>query len=116
RADLTAPGSGKLLSAGLLLGLLGVSLVALCERWLFVGLFNFSHAYRVSGPFSSMHTGDGHIDIWLATTIPLIAALFVHRWPLPVRLCGIALGLLAFYVLLATASRGPFLATAAALF
>ena len=108
--------TGPYLAGGLLLGLFGVGLVGLYEHWLFPGLFNFGDPYRIVGPFSSMHTGDGHIDLWLTVTIPLIVAPFVLRrtigWrPAALGLCGPA-----FYVLLATGSRGPFLATAAALF
>lgn len=108
------PDTGKVLAFGLVAGLFVMSLIALYEHWLFVGLFNFGHDYRIIGPFSSMHTGDGHIDLWLATTMPLIAALFVYRWPFVLRLGAIGVGCLSFYILLATASRGSFLAVAAA--
>jgi hypothetical protein len=106
--------TGRYLAGGLLLGLFGVCVVGLYEHWLFAGLFNFHHSYRIVGPFSSMHTGDGHIDLWLTVTIPLIVAPFIQRSNLGWRLMALGLGGMAFYVLLATASRGPFLATAAA--
>lgn len=109
------PGTGRLLAFGLVMGLFAMAVIALCEHWLFVGLFNFGQEYRISGPFSSMHTGDGHIDLWLAATIPLIFAIFVDRWPILLRLGAVGVGCLSLYILLATASRGPFLATAAAL-
>lgn len=104
----------RTLVGGLLLGLLAVCLIGLVEKWLFVGLFTFDQDYRISGPFSSMHTGDGHIDLWLAATIPLLLAPFVRRWAIPWRLGALGLCGLALYILLATASRGPFLAIAAA--
>lgn len=109
-------GAGRLFAFGLVASLFAMALIGLYEHWLFVGLFNFGHEYRIIGPFSSMHTGDGHIDLWLATAIPVIAAIFVDRWPPLVRLCALGVAGLAFYILVATASRGPFLATAAALF
>lgn len=108
--------TGKLFGFGLVAGLFAMSVVALYEHWLFVGFFNFGHEYRIIGPFSSMHTGDGHIDLWLASTIPLIAAIFVDRWNRFLRLGAVGVACLSFYILLATASRGPFIATAAALF
>ncbi len=106
--------TGRYLVGGLLFGLFGVGLVGLYEHWLFVGLFNFDKDYRIVGPFSSMHTGDGHIDLWLAVTFPLIVAPFVQRWNIGWRLAALGLCGPAFYVLLATGSRGPFLATAEA--
>jgi hypothetical protein len=108
------PGTAKLLAFGMVLGLFAMAVIALFEHWLFVGLFNFGHEYRISGPFSSMHTGDGHIDLWLATTIPLIFAIFVDRWPVLLRVGAAGVGCLSLYILLATASRGPFLATTVA--
>jgi hypothetical protein len=62
-----------------------------------------------------MHTGDGHIDVWLATTVPLVAALLLtrRRWlAVPAMMCVFA-G--ALYTLLATQSRGPVFALAFAL-
>lgn len=108
--------TGRYLVSGLLLGLFGVVLVSLYEHWLFVGAFNFGSDYRIIGPFSSMHTGDGHIDLWLAVTIPLIVAPFLRHWNIGWRLAAPVLAGLAFYVLLATISRGPFLATGVAIF
>jgi len=110
----TSADTGRYLAGGLLLGLLGVVLAGLYEHWLFAGLFNFDRKYRIVGPFSSMHTGDGHIDLWLAATMPLIAAPFIQRWHAGWGLAALGLCGGAFYVLLATGSRGPFLATATA--
>ena len=108
--------TGRFLVGGLLLGLLGVGVVGAYEHWLFAGLLDFASSYRIVGPFSSMHTGDGHIDLWLAVTIPLIAAPFLRNWHFGWRILAVILSGPAFYVLLATGSRGPFLAVAAAIF
>ena len=108
--------TGRLLIGGLLLGLFGVGIVGAYEHWLFAGLLNFGSSYRIVGPFSSMHTGDGHIDLWLAVTIPLLAAPFLRNWHFGWRFLMVLVCGPAFYVLLATGSRGPFLAVAAALF
>ncbi|MFZ5932395.1 MAG: VanZ family protein [Pseudomonadota bacterium] len=99
-----------LLLRGLLLGLFGVSVVGVCEHWIFAGLFEWNSDHRIAATFSSMHTGDGPIDVWLAVSIPLLGILLLDRrwWALlPVT---IGMGLLSFYTLMATASRGPFIA------
>ncbi len=99
-----------LLLRGLLLGLFGVSVVGVYEHWIFAGLFEWNSDHRIAATFSSLHTGDGPIDVWLATTMPLLAMLLLDRrwWALlPVT---IGMGLLSFYTLMATASRGPLIA------
>jgi O-antigen ligase len=100
----------QLLCFGFLIGLFGVGIAALYERWLFPGLLNFNTDYRISSTFSSMHTGDGHIDVWLATTIPLLGTLFIERRRLRFLPLTAALSALALYTLLATSSRAPIIA------
>lgn len=101
------------LGYGVLMGLAGVIAASCRERFLFPGLFDFSNNYRIIGMFSSMHTGGGHIDAYLALTLPFIAILFLYSsrpwltWPL-----GICLFVTGLYVLLVTFSRGPYLAVA----
>jgi len=99
------------LGYGVLLGLTGVIAAACWERLLFPGLFNFASDFRIIALFSSMHTGGGHIDAYLALTLPFIALLFLgpsRPWlTLPV---GIGLFVAGLYVLLVTFSRGPYLA------
>lgn len=98
---------------GVLMGLTGVIAASCWERFLFPGLFDFSSNYRIIGLFSSMHTGGGHIDAYLALTLPFIAILFLYSsrpwlaWPL-----GIGLFVTGLYVLLVTFSRGPYIAVA----
>lgn len=104
-----------LLFAGMMLGLLLVSAAAIRERWQFTGLLNFSSDYRISAPFSAMHTGGAALDGYLALSLPLLAAwlLAPHaRWR---KLAALALLPLAWYTALATFSRGLYLALAAAL-
>lgn len=97
---------------GLLLALLGVSLVVLWERWAFPGLFNFASDHRVTGSFASMHTGGAFLDGFLALTIPLLALLLRERMPWPAL--AVPLTGLAVYAALVTYSRGTYAALAVA--
>src|SRR6185295_8427851 len=69
-------------------------------------------SYRTTASFSSMHTGDGPIDVWLALSIPFVGLLLIHpRWMKLLPLTG-ALILLALYCLIAAQSRSPVIAVA----
>ena len=99
------------LGYGVVIGLAGVIAVSCWERLLFPGLFNFSNDYRIIALFSTMHTGGGHIDAYLALTLPFIAMLFLYSSrPWLTGLFGIALFVTGLYVLLVTFSRGPYFA------
>lgn len=99
------------LGYGVLLGLVGVIAAACWERLLFPGLLNFTSDFRIIALFSSMHTGGGHIDAYLALTLPFIALLFLYSsLPLLTIPLGIGLFITGLYVLLVTFSRGPYLA------
>lgn len=101
------------LGYGVLMGLTGVIAASCWERFLFPGLFNFSSNYRIIALFSTMHTGGGHIDAYLALTLPFIALLFLHSSrPSLTGVAGIGLFVTGLYVLLVTFSRGPYLAVA----
>ena len=63
---------------GLLAGLAMVSLFALWERAVFPGLLNMSSDYRITAPFSAMHTGGAALDGYLALSLPF-AALWLAR-------------------------------------
>jgi hypothetical protein len=88
-------------AAGMVAGLVAAVATIVWERGLFTGLFDFSHPYRISGWFISMHTGGAAIDAFLAMTVPFaLAPLFLWRNPL-LRLTSLVLaagGLYAFYV------------------
>jgi hypothetical protein len=103
-----------LLCLGLLLGLIAVCVVAVYERWLFPGVFAWNTDYRVTSTFSSMHTGDGPIDVWLGTTIPLLGILIIQRRWLALLPLTIGGGVLSLYTLFAATSRGPIVAVAIA--
>jgi O-Antigen ligase len=93
---------------GVLLGLTGVIAIAIGERLLFTGLWDFSSDYRIHALFSSMHTGGGHIESYLMLSLPFMAMLFYKpsawHW-------GLGLGLLlgGIYTLLVTFSRGGYI-------
>jgi hypothetical protein len=103
------------LIAGMLLGLLLVSAAAIRERWQFTGLLNFSSDYRISAPFSAMHTGGAALDGYVALSLPLVATWLLARNAPWRSAAALALLPLAWYVALATFSRGLYLALAAAL-
>lgn len=94
-------------SAGLISGLAGVALFSILERWVFPGLFDFSTDYRINALFASMHNGGGHIESYLALSMPFVATLFLTDKHLPVaRIGGVLLFVLSLYTLLMTFSRG----------
>ncbi|TAK65173.1 VanZ family protein [Methylobacter sp.] len=101
------------LGYGVLIGLTGVIAASCWERFLFPGLFDFSNNYRIIALFSTMHTGGGHIDAYLALTLPFIALLFLYSSrPWLTGPLGIGLFITGLYVLLVTFSRGPYIAAA----
>lgn len=94
---------------GLLAGLLLVAIRASYERWQFPGLFNLSSDYRITAPFSAMHTGGAALDGYLAMSLPLLA-IWLSQPARSVYLCSALLLLpLALYTALATFSRGLYL-------
>ncbi|QPK63662.1 VanZ family protein [Methylomonas sp. LL1] len=102
-------------SSGLLIGLVGLAIFSIIERWVFPGLFDFSTDYRINGLFSTMHTGGGHIESYLALTMPFIASLFFSdKHPLLARVGGGVLFVLSLYTLLMTFSRGGMIGIAVA--
>lgn len=95
------------LALGMGIGLLGVGLVGLWERWLFAGFADSGHTYRIVSTFSSMHTGGGHIEAYLAAALPFLW-LGMRRWrTLPLAMSVMAL---TVYVMIFTVARGGVLA------
>jgi hypothetical protein len=64
---------------GMVAGLAVVTLQVLAERALFASILDFSTAYRVAGPFSSMRVGGGHIGAYAALALPFTLCLFAIR-------------------------------------
>lgn len=65
------------LDGGLIAALLVVTLSVLWQRHIFVGLFDFDNDFRVTGTFSSMHTGGAYIEAFIAFAFPLLIARLV---------------------------------------
>lgn len=107
-------GLRRYLLPGMLAGLLLVSAAAIQERMQFTGLLNFSSNYRITAPFSAMHTGGAALDGYLALSTPLLAIWLFDRHSPARSLAALALLPLAWYAGLATFSRGLYLALAAA--
>ena len=72
RAFRTRSDAFTLLSWGMILGVLVVSLGALFERYVFVGVISLAARYRVVSTFSGMHVGGGQVGAYLAMTLPFL--------------------------------------------
>ncbi len=95
---------------GMSFGLLLTVAVVVWERLAFVSLFDFSAIYRVTGPFSAMHTGGAYIECYLALAAAFLLWL-VLRTPRPQwRWLGALLLLGATYALMVTYSRNGYAA------
>ncbi|MFT5445091.1 MAG: hypothetical protein ACI9DC_000251 [Gammaproteobacteria bacterium] len=106
-----SPSGYALLAAGVLLGLFAESLALGVERILFTGLWDFDVPFRVTGTFSSLHTGGQHRDACLAMTMPFIALSMMvshdsRTLNRVLALLGFMLFVLTVYAVLVTVSRG----------
>ncbi|MGX9729725.1 hypothetical protein ACWYXO_03705 [Janthinobacterium aestuarii] len=100
---------------GMLAGLAMVTLFALWERTVFPGLSNLSSDYRITAPFSAMHTGGAALDGYLALSLPFAALWLARassRWQAVLAMLLLALALHAAFT---TFSRGLYAALAAAM-
>lgn len=57
---------------GMQLAAVYVGIFVVGERVLFESLLDLEHEFRASGPFSTMHIGDQHLDGFLVLVLPLI--------------------------------------------
>jgi len=90
---------------GMIAGLAGTVAVIAWERFAFPGLFNFTDVYRVTGPFSQMHTGGADIETYLTLSTPFLVVLLLERRGWATRLAGAALLVGATYGVMVTFSR-----------
>ncbi|WP_426071129.1 hypothetical protein [Janthinobacterium sp. DSP2-3-3] len=100
---------------GMLGGLATVSLIALWERAVFPGLMNLSSDYRITAPFSAMHTGGAALDGYLALSLPFAGLWLARartRWQAALAMLLLAL---ALHAACSTFSRGLYAAVAAAM-
>jgi len=104
----------RCVALGLVAGLALTIALVLWERAAFVGLFNFEDDYRITGPFSAMHTGGATIECFLAVGAALgMAVLFQLRLN-AARAAMLVLLVLASYAVMVTYSRNGFAALLAA--
>jgi len=99
---------------GMVAGLAMTVAVVIWERVAFSGLTNFSSNYRVTGPFSAIHTGGAQIEAYLAVAAPFLAALILRSSGWVVRSAGAFLLLATTYCLMVTFSRNGYSAFAVA--
>lgn len=90
---------------GMVAGLAGTVAVIVWERFAFPGLFNFTDVYRVTGPFSQMHTGGADIESYLTLSTPFLVVLLFENRGWVTRLTGTALLVGATYGVMVTFSR-----------
>ena len=98
------------LALGMVSGLTMTVAVILWERLTFVGMFDFAGDYRVTGPFSSMHTGGAYIECFLVIATPFLVLLVLQTRSLAISLGGVTLLLATTYALMVTFSRNGYLA------
>ena len=100
---------------GLVTGLTLTVAVVVWERIAFSGLFNFASDYRVTGPFSAMHTGGAYIECFLVIATPFVVILLLKTRSWIVRIAAVTLLLATTYSLMVTFSRNGYLAFGVAL-
>ena len=102
-------------STGMVAGLAVTVAWVLWERITFVGLFDFTSDYRVTGPFSAMHKGGAYVECYLAaaSAFALAAVFSARRWW--ARALSLALLAGAGYAVMVTYSRNGYAAYAAGL-
>ena len=103
------------LTIGMVSGLALTVGVILWERVAFSGLFNFSSDYRVTGPFSAMHTGGALIECFLAIATPFLVLLILETKNWVKKILGVTLLLASTYALMVTFSRNGYSAFGVAL-
>lgn len=94
-----------LFAQGMIAGLAGMIAILVWERFTFPGLFNFTDVYRVTGPFSQMHTGGADIETYLTLSMPFLMVLLFERQSWVTRLVGTVLLVGATYGVMVTFSR-----------
>jgi hypothetical protein len=103
-------------SAGMVLGLLGVSLWVIWERWVFVGWWDASVPFRVAGPVVPMRMGGAYLDIFLVAALPFAwLGLVREGHPAWRGLCGAAVGG-GLYAVAVTYTRTTYLAAGVVMF
>jgi VanZ family protein len=105
----------RLFGSGMVLGLAATVAWVLWERLTFVGLFDFSADYRVTGPISAMHRGGAFIECYLAVASAFALAGVFSARSLALRVLALVVLLGAGYAVMVTYSRNGYVAFAAVL-
>jgi VanZ family protein len=110
RIDLSGVDKFRRLAWGMCAGLTATVAVIAWERAAFVGLSDFDTDYRITGPFSAMHTGGAYVECYLALAAPFLIWLIVNTPGLLVRVLGGILLILTTYAMMVTYSRNGYAA------
>ena len=102
------------LARGTAIGLALLVAVALWERHVTVGVFDWTRDYRITTMFAGMHVGGGAIDAYLAMAGPF-ALLVVATSRGLLRAAALSVIVGAIYAVIVTYSRGAYIAVAAGL-
>ena len=102
----------RLFSAGLCLGLVLALAVLVWERMAFADVLDFAADYRVTGPFSAMHTGGATVECFIAMTSAVALAALLQARTLWLRTGLLLLLATASYGVAVTYSRGGYAAMA----
>lgn len=113
RRDGSADNLRRYALPGVLCALAMVGLCALWERAVFPGLSNLASDYRISAPFSAMHTGGAALDGYLALALPFAVLWLARARTRLASAAALLLLALALHAALATFSRSLYAALAA---
>ncbi len=102
------------LAGGMAAGLAWTATVIVVERLAFTTFFDFTNDYRVTGPFSQMHTGGAYIECFLTVAAPFLLLLMLRTRSMLLRGAGLACLVATVYALMVTFSRGGYAAFAIA--
>jgi hypothetical protein len=98
---------------GTAVGLAALAILIVAERLAFPGLADFTSDYRVTGPFSTMHTGGAAVDGYLLLAMPLAGSVLIRARRPAVQLIGVLLAIAVAYALIVTVSRATIALAAA---
>jgi VanZ family protein len=105
----------RLFGYGLALGSAMVIAVVVWERFVFTGLANFAHEYRVTGPFWEMNTGGAYIEGFLVSTLPFVVYLLVSERSVLAKIWALGAFAAGTYAVMVTMSRNGVAGLAVAL-
>lgn len=102
----------RYLTAGMVLGLTGVVIAVIWERFVFSGLFDFTSDFRITATFSALHNGGNDPEAYLVLAQPFVFAWAMNRRKFHAWNIAIALFAASTYAMLVTYSRAGYLGLA----